>query len=240
MGWRTPSTQELAMKHHTKLALAALLSAVALTVAACGGTAGGAGNMDHGETGKDGAGENGNNTGMKGMERSRMDRGSGGTASGVLTENGRYSDERFIDAMVPHHQGAVEMAEVALENAEHEEIKQLSEDIVSTQEAEIEELKGIKQEEFGTSRVPMDMDAGQMKGMGMTEDPQSLADEEPFDEAFIEAMIPHHRSAIQMANVALERSDNPRIEELAGEIVEAQEREISQMQTWRDEWYPEG
>jgi uncharacterized protein (DUF305 family) len=53
-------------------------------------------------------------------------------------------------------------------------------------------------------------------------------------------MIPHHRSAIQMANVALERSDNPRIEKLAGEIVQAQESEISQMQAWRENWYPKG
>ena len=228
------------MKHHTKLALAALLSAVALTAAACGGAGGGAGNMDHGGMDKDGGREGEKNTLMEGTDHSKVDSGSGGMASGMLMENGKYSDERFIDAMVPHHQGAVEMAEVALENAEHEEIKQLSENIVSTQEAEIGELKEIKQEEFGTSRVPMDMNAGEMEGMGMTEDPQSLADEEPFDEAFIEAMIPHHRSAIQMANVALERSDNPRIEELAGEIVEAQERELSQMQTWRAEWYPEG
>jgi cytochrome c5 len=36
----------------------------------------------------------------------------------MLMENGEYSDERFIDAMVPHHQGAIEMAQVALENAE--------------------------------------------------------------------------------------------------------------------------
>ena len=177
---------------------------------------------------------------MKGTEHSMMDSGTGGMASGMLMENGRYSDERFIDAMVPHHRGAVEMAEVALENAEHEEIRQLSKDIVSAQEAEIEELKGIKQEEFGTSRVPMDVDPGQMEGMGMTADPRSLADEEPFDEAVIGAMIPHHRSAIQMANVALERSDNPRIQELAGGIVRAQKREISQMQTWRESWYPEG
>ena len=226
------------MKHHKRLALAGLLAAVALTVAACGG-AGGAGGMDHGGTGKDDAAENGNGTGMKGMEHSGMKGGSGGTAPGMLMENGRYSDRRFIDAMVPHHQGAVEMAEVALENAEHEEIRQLAEDIVSTQKAEIEELKGIKQEEFGTSRVPMDMDAGQMGNMGMMEDPQALADEESFDEAFIEAMIPHHRSAIQMANVALEKSDNPQIKKLAGEIVEAQEREISQMQAWRNDWYPE-
>ncbi len=228
------------MKHHKRFALAGLLAAVALTVAACGGAGGGAGGMDHGGAGKDAAAENGTGTGMKGMEHSGMKGGSGGTASGMLMENGRYSDRRFIDAMVPHHRGAVEMAEVALENAEHEEIRQLAEDIVSAQKAEIGELKGIKQEEFGTSRVPMDMDAGQMGNMGMMEDPRALADEEPFDEAFIGTVIPHHRSAIQMATVALEKSDNPRIEELAREIVEAQEREISQMQAWRNEWYPEG
>jgi len=86
----------------------------------------------------------------------------------------------------------------------------------------------------------MNMDMGQMEGMGMMEDPQSLADEKPFDRAFIDNMLPHHRSAIQMANVALEESDNPQIEDLAGNIIEAQEREISQMQTWRENWYPEG
>ena len=47
------------------------------------------------------------------------------------------------------------MAQVALKNAEHEEVKQLSEDIVTTQEAEMEELKAIKRQKFGTSRVPM-------------------------------------------------------------------------------------
>ena len=227
------------MKYHTILALAGLLSAVALTAAACGGAGGGAGTTDHGGMGKDGCGE-GENTVMEGTEHSKMNSGSGGMASGMLMENGRYSDERFIDAMVPHHRGAVEMAEVALENAEHEEIRQLSKDIVSAQEAEIEELKEIKQEEFGTSRIPMDMGSGEMRNMGMMEDPQALAEEEPFDEAFIEAMIPHHRSAIQMANVALERTDNPQIRDLAGDIVRAQEREISQMQTWRENWYPEG
>lgn len=228
------------MKHHTKLALAGLLSAVALTVAACGGAGGGAGDMDHGGAGNSGAGEEEKKNGMRGMDHSKMGQSSGGMASGMLMENGRYSDERFIDAMVPHHQGAVEMAEVALESAEHEEVRQLAQNIVSTQEAEIEELKDIKQEEFGTSRVPMNMDSGQMEEMGMTADPQTLAEEEPFDRAFIDGMIPHHESAIQMAGVALEESDNPRVEDLARNIVEAQEREISQMRAWRENWYPEG
>ena len=218
------------MKRHTRLAVAGLLAAVVLAVASCGESGGGA----KGDNDDSGGPEGAKTTGMR-----NMDHGPGGEASGMLLQNGKYSDKLFIDAMVPHHQGAVEMAEVALDNAEHEEIKQLSENIVAAQKAEIEELKKIKQEEFGTSRVPMDMDAGQMKSMGMTTDPQSLAGEKPFDKAFIDNMLPHHASAIQMANVALEKSENRRIKDLAGNIVEAQEREISQMKQWRESWYPE-
>jgi uncharacterized protein (DUF305 family) len=86
----------------------------------------------------------------------------------------------------------------------------------------------------------MEMSMEQMKGMGMMMDPQSLAEEKPFDESFIDAMIPHHQSAIEMAEVATEKSKNPRIKELAQNIVSAQQREIEQMKGWRREWYPEG
>ena len=226
----------------TKAWLPALLLAVGFLLVACGGAGGGqqgSGSAGHGEHGNaKGSG------GMAGMDHSNMDHGSmdmgsGGMAREMVMENGKYSDKAFIDAMVPHHQGAVEMAEVALQNAEHEEIKQLSRNIISTQRAEIEELKAIKQQEFGTSEVPMEMSAQEMQMMGMTE-PEALANKDPFDRAFIGAMIPHHQSAIEMAQVALEESDNPRIKELAGNIVTAQQREIEHMLQWRQAWYPEG
>jgi uncharacterized protein (DUF305 family) len=194
--------------------------------------------MDHG--GERGEKKGEGKEGMGGMDHGRMNGGSGGMASDMLMEHGEYSDERFIDAMVPHHQAAVEMANVALENAEHREIRTLAEDIVTAQEAEIERLKLIKKEEFGTSEVPTGMSAGEMEAMGMTMEPQELATQKPFDKAFIDNMIPHHESAIGMANVALENSDNPDIREIARAIVEAQEKEIAQMEGWREEWYPEG
>jgi uncharacterized protein (DUF305 family) len=211
-----------------KAGLLALLLAVAFLLAACGGVgsgqqgdqSGGHGQMDHGQMGH----------GSMGM-------GSKGMAKQMVMENGKYSDRAFIDAMVPHHQGAIAMAEVALKNAEHEEIKELSRNIVSTQQLEIEELKSIKKEEFGTSNVPMEMSPEQMRGMGMMMDPKRLSKREPFDEAFIDAMIPHHRSAIQMAQVAYKKSKIPEIKELAGNIVTAQKREIEQMKQWRKEWY---
>jgi uncharacterized protein (DUF305 family) len=225
-----------------------LLLVLALSLASCGGT-GGSGGSQQGNSGGDmqgmGRGQgSGERTGgmsgmMKGMDHGSMNMGSGGMARQMVMENGKYSDKAFIDAMVPHHQGAIEMAKVAQKNAEHEQIKELSRNIISTQQAEIEELKSIKKEEFGTSRVPMEMGSGEMKMMGMT-DPDELANKHPFDKAFIDAMIPHHQSAIEMAKVAYEKSKNSRIRELANNIIDAQNREIAQMQQWRRDWYPEG
>jgi uncharacterized protein (DUF305 family) len=233
------------LKRGANFWLPVLLLAVALALASCGGTSGGAqggAEDDGGMQGMDHGGARGGETtsGMAGMDHGSMRMGSGGMARQMVMENGEYSDRAFIDAMVPHHQGAIEMAEVALENAEHEEIRNLAEDIVSAQEAEIERLKAIKQEEFGTSEVPMEMSQEQMRGMGLMMDPQELANRKPFDKAFIDAMIPHHQSAIEMAQVALEESENPEIRKIARDIVDAQNREIAQMQGWRREWYPEG
>jgi uncharacterized protein (DUF305 family) len=217
----------------------ALLLAATFILSACGGAGGGQQGSGTGGHGEHGMAENGGMDHDQ-MGHSSMDMGPGGMARQMVMQSGKYSDRRFIDAMVPHHQGAIAMAEVALENAEHEEIKELSRNIVSTQQSEIEELKSIKKAEFGTSDVPMEMSSKQMQGMGVMMDPQSFADKEPFDEAFIEAMIPHHRSAIEMAKVANRESENPRIKELAGDIVSAQKGEIEQMRSWRERWYQEG
>ena len=228
----------------TKAWLLALLLAVAFILAACGSAGGGQQGSGSGGGGEQGTAKKTGGS-MAGMDHGQMGHGSMGMGSEgmgrqMLMENGEYSDRRFIDAMVPHHQGAMAMAEVALKNAEHEEIKELSRNIISSQQAEIEELKAIKKEEFGTSNVPMEMSQEQMRGMGMMMDPQQLANREPFDKAFIDAMIPHHQSAIEMAQVALENSDNPKIKELAQNIISAQKREIEQMKQWRQQWYPEG
>jgi len=181
--------------------------------------------MDHGEM-----------SGMESADESSTDIAQ--MSRQMVAPDGEYSDAAFLDAMVPHHQGAVEMAKVALVNAEHEEIRTLAREIIDGQQTEIERFGQIR-ERLGAS--PMEaMSEGEMnRMMGMT-DAQVVAGQRPFDLAFIDAMIPHHESAIEMARVALEESEDPEIREIAQGIVAAQEREIAQMEQWRAEWYPEG
>ncbi len=220
-----------------------LFVVVAIFVVSCGNASESGGqSSESGEASKSEMTESGGSTAEEtsGMETTgSMEEGSN-EATAMLMKNGEYSDELFIDSMVPHHVGAVDMAEVALENAEHEEIMKLSREIVSAQQAEIKELKSIKKEEFGTSDVPMSMNMKDMMDMGMMMNPEDLAKENPFDKAFIDNMIPHHQSAIEMAEVAAKNTDNTRIKELASNIIEAQRREIAQMKQWRKDWYPNG
>jgi uncharacterized protein (DUF305 family) len=127
------------LERYARFVLPALMLAVALILASCGGAGGSAQNTGGGK----GNGQQGDQRPPEtaGMDHGQMGHGSGGIASGMLMQNGKYSDERFIDAMIPHHQSAIEMATVAREASSLPEIKQLAEDIVSAQQREIEQMK---------------------------------------------------------------------------------------------------
>src|SRR6266567_6083479 len=164
---------------------------------------------------------------------------SGNVAPEWLVVNGQYSDQRFIDMMVPHHMMAVQMAQLALQKGQHPEIKQLASSIISSQQREIQELKNLKKRLYGTADTPTMMNPVDMANTGMLM-PDQLAQQYPFDRAFIDSMIPHHASAIDMASVALMRSTNPDIKRVARAIVDAQSQEIGQMIQWRKLWYSGG
>jgi uncharacterized protein (DUF305 family) len=59
-----------------------------------------------------------------------------------------------------------------------------------------------------------------------------------FDLMFIDMMIPHHASAVAMAQAALTRAEHPELRALAETIIESQSAEIEQMQIWREQWFP--
>ncbi len=171
--------------------------------------------------------------------------------SGISGISGDASIDRdFIDMMVPHHESAIAMAEIARERAEHPELEQLADDIIGAQSAEITQLKGWREKWFGNSDTPsmekmpmlpaMSMPAGHsMSGgrMDMTGEADGLRDADPFDRLFIDAMIRHHQQAVEAAQIMLDQTEREEIRRLAEDIVAAQTREIEQLREWRAAWY---
>lgn len=58
-----------------------------------------------------------------------------------------------------------------------------------------------------------------------------------FEIAFMDMMISHHQSAIEMSQVALERSQRDEVKAAAQAIIAAQQAEIEQMTTWLQDWH---
>src|SRR3990172_6980220 len=111
-------------------------------------------------------------------------------------------DAHFIEQMIPHHEDAITMANLALTNAKKSEIKQLAQNIVDSQSKEIDEMKGWYKDWYG-GEVPQDVqvmgghgmggNTGMHMGMmGNETDITRLEQSADFDRAFIEEMIPHH------------------------------------------------
>jgi uncharacterized protein (DUF305 family) len=153
-------------------------------------------------------------------------------------------DKHFIEQMIPHHDGAIVMANLALEKAKHPEIKTLATAIIAAQTAEIQDMNSWYQDWFGAAVPKVNtgmMDGGMMSGSGMhmggQEDMTALQSATDFDKAFIEQMIPHHQMAIMMANMLVSGTNRPEMQQLAKNIISSQSKEIQQMQGWYAEWY---
>ena len=153
-------------------------------------------------------------------------------------------DKHFIEQMIPHHEGAIAMANLALKKATHPEIKTLATAIIAAQTAEIQSMNGWYQDWFGTSvpKVSTGMMSGGMMSqngmhMGGQEDMTVLENATDFDKAFIEEMIPHHQLAIMMANMLQSGTNRPEMQQLAKNIISSQSKEIQQMQAWYTQWY---
>lgn len=69
----------------------------------------------------------------------------------------------------------------------------------------------------------------------MKSDPNAAS--APFDLQFIDTMSAHHQSAVDMAGMALKKSENAELKTFAQKIIDDQQKEIAQMKAWRDKWY---
>lgn len=146
------------------------------------------------------------------------------------------ADTMFAQMMIVHHEGAIEMADLAVERAENPDVRALAERISAAQGPEIEQMTSWL-ETWGEETSPMGhegMDHGGMDMEGMSQEEamaelESLSGTE-FDRRFLELMVAHHRGAVDMAQTELDDGENPQALELAQKIIDDQQAEITEME----------
>lgn len=146
-------------------------------------------------------------------------------------------DQHFIVQMIPHHEGAIAMAKIALERSKRPEILSLANGIIEAQEKENIDMRAWYRSWFGS--VPPAGGMGMMHMGGMEGDTavlKSVSDTE-FDREFIRQMIPHHEMAIMMAEMLQASTVRDEMKELADNIITSQSREIAMMRGWLTNWY---
>lgn len=169
--------------------------------------------------------------------------GSAGSSSAPATAQGEHNpaDVAFAQGMIPHHRQAVEMAEQAASRTENPEVLDLAARIGAAQGPEIAIMTGWLQEWGAEVPEPgamdgmsgMDgMDRGGMGGMMTPEEMTQLgqASGAAFDRMFLEMMSEHHRGAVEMAQVELDDGSDPEAMQLAQNIVDTQQAEITEME----------
>ncbi len=155
-----------------------------------------------------------------------------GHSSSMGTMAMQLDEKSFIEQMVPHHQSAVEMARLAVTKAQHAEVRSLARDIIDSQDAEVAKMQTWYRKRYGTELSPNDS----MQSMDLSALEAASGDD--FDRTFLAMMIPHHASAIVMADSVKLGGPRQEVAQLADEITAAQAKEIGRMQQWRETWYP--
>jgi len=151
--------------------------------------------------------------------------------AGSQTSSFNEADVMFAQQMIPHHQQAIQMAQMAPSHAQSPKVKQLAAKIRAAQAQEIKTMTSWLHA-WGKP-VPTGMPAmmAPMPGMMSPQEMSQLmaAHGAQFDHTFLQMMIRHHQGAVEMAKTEQARGLSPDAKKLAQQIDTSQTAQITQM-----------
>lgn len=159
----------------------------------------------------------------------------GATDSGATSGQHNEADVTFAQDMIPHHEQAIKMAEIA-SKSDDPAIHELARKIERQQEPEIKKMENLLQE-WGSSMGMGEHHMASMPGMMAEAEVQELrsASGVSLDRMFLTMMVEHHKGAIKMAEMEIEEGESRAAIALAEDIVQAQRSEIEEMQQLFDQ-----
>jgi uncharacterized protein (DUF305 family) len=162
------------------------------------------------------------------MNNSTCTSGANCVSATKNTAGNKYmGDQAFLSMMLAHHQGAVQMAEAVLPKAKDAVVKQWAQNIIKDQNTEIKQMQSWLKAMGGINTKSQAGMMSEMKDMM-----KMMQKDKDLQKSFVVHMVPHHASAIDMANQALQYSKDERVIKLSRDIITAQASEIYEFRKW--------
>lgn len=141
-------------------------------------------------------------------------------------------DVDFVNMMIEHHQGAIDMSEIQLKGGSDPQMKGMAQKIIAAQKAEIAKLRDFVQAHPTKVAHPQQMHGGSMQAMH--DQMKSMPMSGKLDQDFANMMIVHHQGAVAMAQEEVIKGQHTEIKQMAQQMIDDQQREIAEFQAWLD------
>lgn len=138
----------------------------------------------------------------------------------------------FPKMMIMHHQGAINMGNVQMQEGKNDSLKRFSQKMINAQQMEIQELNAILATQTVNNSVPaftMELMDHMMK-MDQVADVQLITGD--IDNDFATLMIQHHNSAIENSEAYLMYGNNTALKAMAQKMIDDQKKEIMELSNW--------
>lgn len=143
-----------------------------------------------------------------------------------LGQADQWVDLRYTDNMIAHHLSAIYLLDQALAQTDRQEIKDLANAVIAADREGIKQLYANKQAWYGNSRQIVEFNK------------VNLGDrDEKFDLRLLNALLIHHREAIDSAKEISTKSVRSEVLNLADGVNQSLSENSKQLEAWRKEWY---
>jgi uncharacterized protein (DUF305 family) len=163
------------------------------------------------------------------------------SGSDLMTESlqqltGKEFEAGFLNQMIQHHRGAIEMAKMVPSHTKRPELNELANRIILSQGKDIRQMTQWLKEWQGAEpqKVANKMADQSMKAQMPTLEAAKNAE---FDKMFLEMMSEHHAGAVRMSSLVKEKSARPELLKFADMVIKDQTTEIQQMEDWKKTWF---
>ncbi|HJT70792.1 MAG TPA: DUF305 domain-containing protein [Terriglobales bacterium] len=144
-------------------------------------------------------------------------------------------DHKFLSKVPHHHQGAVEMANLCEQKAQHADLRAFCSKLATEQDREKSQMESWRSSWYGQEAQVPEMPSMQAQHKQRITKLEGASGEQ-FDHAFLMSMTEHHQEGMPDMKSCVASAKRSELRQLCRQMSEQQQKEVAQMHAWMKEW----